>query len=87
MKTKNIMMIILLVTMIPVAGLAMGQLHKTQQTQGTQKHQDLYYCPMHPQIFYNHPGNCPICGMKLIKKGTEAVQQRSGCSCCGMKRS
>jgi Heavy metal binding domain len=26
----------------------------------------LYYaCPMHPAIKYDHPGNCPICGMKL----------------------
>lgn len=23
-------------------------------------------CPMHPQILENHPGNCPICGMKLV---------------------
>ena len=22
---------------------------------------------MHPQIHEDHPGNCPICGMKLIK--------------------
>ncbi len=34
---------------------------------------DVYYtCSMHPQIHEDHPGNCPICGMKLIpvtKKG------------------
>lgn len=30
-----------------------------------------YTCSMHPQIMEKHPGNCPICGMKLIpvKKG------------------
>ncbi len=28
---------------------------------------DVYYtCSMHPQIHEDHPGNCPICGMKLI---------------------
>ncbi|MGN6542019.1 MAG: efflux RND transporter periplasmic adaptor subunit, partial [Ginsengibacter sp.] len=28
---------------------------------------DLYYtCSMHPQVHEDHPGNCPICGMKLI---------------------
>jgi Cu(I)/Ag(I) efflux system membrane fusion protein len=26
-----------------------------------------YTCSMHPQIHEEHPGNCPICGMKLIK--------------------
>ena len=28
---------------------------------------DVYYtCSMHPQVHEDHPGNCPICGMKLI---------------------
>ncbi len=26
-----------------------------------------YTCSMHPQVHVEHPGNCPICGMKLIK--------------------
>lgn len=26
----------------------------------------LYQCPMHPSIVQDHPGECPICGMKLI---------------------
>ncbi|WP_298298552.1 efflux RND transporter periplasmic adaptor subunit [Hydrotalea sp.] len=35
---------------------------------------DVYYtCSMHPQVMLDKPGNCPICGMKLIevKKGGE----------------
>jgi len=33
------------------------------------KHLDAkYVCPMHPQIVRNEPGNCPICGMDLVKK-------------------
>jgi len=27
-----------------------------------------YTCPMHPQIHQPAPGNCPICGMKLVKE-------------------
>ena len=27
-----------------------------------------YTCPMHPQIIKDAPGNCPICGMKLVPK-------------------
>ncbi|MEO5908820.1 MAG: efflux RND transporter periplasmic adaptor subunit [Ginsengibacter sp.] len=30
--------------------------------------EEIYTCPMHPQIIENHPGNCPICGMPLVKK-------------------
>jgi Cu(I)/Ag(I) efflux system membrane fusion protein len=25
-----------------------------------------YHCPMHPAITSDHPGDCPICGMKLV---------------------
>jgi Cu(I)/Ag(I) efflux system membrane fusion protein len=28
---------------------------------------EIYTCPMHPTIVQDHPGNCPICGMKLVK--------------------
>jgi Cu(I)/Ag(I) efflux system membrane fusion protein len=27
-----------------------------------------YTCPMHPDYRSDHPGNCPICGMPLVKK-------------------
>ncbi|HEU5074652.1 MAG TPA: efflux RND transporter periplasmic adaptor subunit [Polyangiaceae bacterium] len=27
----------------------------------------LYHCPMHPQVVQDHPGECPICGMTLVK--------------------
>ena len=25
-----------------------------------------YQCPMHPSVVQDHPGDCPICGMKLV---------------------
>ena len=28
----------------------------------------IYTCPMHSQIKMEKPGNCPICGMRLVKK-------------------
>src|SRR5713226_2104243 len=28
---------------------------------------DVYYCPMHKNYHTDKPGNCPICGMKLVK--------------------
>ncbi|HEX2870794.1 MAG TPA: efflux RND transporter periplasmic adaptor subunit [Polyangiaceae bacterium] len=27
-----------------------------------------YYCPMHPQVVQDHPGECPICSMSLVPK-------------------
>lgn len=37
------------------------------------EHQDeVYTCSMHPQIIRDKPGNCPICGMTLVKKITES---------------
>src|SRR5258705_2835402 len=43
----------------------------------TSQDPDVFYtCSMHPQVMQEQPGNCPICGMKLIpvekKKGTDA---------------
>lgn len=34
-----------------------------------------YYCAMHPTVVRDHPGDCPICGMPLIKrkKGEQQV--------------
>ena len=28
----------------------------------------VYTCPMHSEVHADHPGDCPICGMKLVKK-------------------
>lgn len=31
-----------------------------------------YTCSMHPQISRDKPGNCPICGMRLVKKESKS---------------
>ena len=42
----------------------------------SQKSHVQYHCPMHPNFISDKPGNCPICGMKLVptdeKPGTAA---------------
>ncbi|HET8732500.1 MAG TPA: efflux RND transporter periplasmic adaptor subunit, partial [Anaeromyxobacteraceae bacterium] len=49
-----------------------------------------YQCPMHPTIVQDHPGDCPICGMKLVKVaaapatpagGTAAAEQKPMYQC------
>ena len=32
------------------------------------EHKQTYYCPMHPGFISDKPGDCAICGMKLVKK-------------------
>jgi Cu(I)/Ag(I) efflux system membrane fusion protein len=34
-----------------------------------------YYCPMHPQVVRDAPGNCPICGMNLSKRTKGEAQK------------
>jgi membrane fusion protein, copper/silver efflux system len=40
----------------------------TEHQHLTATQDEVYTCPMHPQIIRDKPGNCPICGMKLVKK-------------------
>lgn len=50
------------------------QHHENHQHKSTvPSSQDKYYCPMHCEgdKKYAEPGNCPVCGMHLVKEGDE----------------
>src|SRR3974390_3237507 len=36
-----------------------------ETTKAISKEKTLYPCGMHPQVIQDHPGDCPICGMRL----------------------
>lgn len=38
----------------------------------TEHQKEVYTCSMHPEIIRYEPGNCPICGMVLVKKITKS---------------
>ena len=40
----------------------------------------LYTCSMHPQVVQDHPGDCPICGMKLVpvRKQSSPANAKTG---------
>ena len=53
---------------------------KKTETNGETK----YQCPMHPTIVQDHPGDCPICGMKLVKmKSSSSLNQETSGSAAG----
>jgi Cu(I)/Ag(I) efflux system membrane fusion protein len=64
MKTKGISFLGI-VLLLSVLFLACKQ--KTQPVVSQVQSKSYYTCSMHPQVHEEHPGDCPICGMKLIK--------------------
>ena len=53
-----------------IKGMDMGKKETKQQPQSI-----TYTCVMHPEIHATKPGNCPKCGMKLIKEKPKKVKQ------------
>ncbi|HEY1077175.1 MAG TPA: efflux RND transporter periplasmic adaptor subunit [Fontimonas sp.] len=46
-----------------------GAPHRHELTRATDEQGKPYwFCPMHPQVRQDHPGNCPICGMPLAMR-------------------
>lgn len=69
---KKILIYILVITVV-VFFIEACNSKSTNKTEITSASKDVYTCSMHPQVHENHPGNCPICGMKLIKKNVTSV--------------
>lgn len=42
--------------------------------------QSVYHCPMHPNYTSDKPGDCPICGMKLVPREEAGQAEESGAS-------
>ena len=45
-----------------------GPWRPMDRTHADSKAQGIYYCPMHPSFTSDRPGDCSICGMRLVKK-------------------
>jgi RND family efflux transporter MFP subunit len=58
---------LLLITMVGTGVFIAGcsKDHDHGGATAAQESKTLYTCGMHPQVIQDHPGNCPICGMKL----------------------
>jgi RND family efflux transporter MFP subunit len=66
-KLKLILIGMLLVAVAGLGAFIAGCSRKpdTDNTKAASSEKTLYTCGMHPWIIQDHPGNCPICGMKL----------------------
>lgn len=65
MKSKLILFVTFVVAAIGLGVSASSAVTDTN-TGTTSSGKTLYTCGMHPWIIEDHPGNCPICGMKLV---------------------
>lgn len=55
-----------------IIGIAIYFFATKSDNHSEMEHQnEVYTCSMHPEIIRDEPGNCPICGMTLVKKVTE----------------
>jgi Cu(I)/Ag(I) efflux system membrane fusion protein len=62
----------LALVVISIIGIAIYFFAKKSDNHSEMEHQnEVYTCSMHPEIIRDKPGNCPICGMTLVKKITE----------------
>lgn len=82
MKKRNIVILLVLVLLvtIPVARWCVERQTTPGASIAAQKKADYYYCPMHPWFHQDHPGNCGICGMTLVKRDGGAPQEEATAS-------
>jgi len=69
---KKIIFILIIVSAAVFSGWLLLNRASSPESRGIEKTATLYQCPMHPQIIQDHPGNCPICGMRLVKVEEQA---------------
>ncbi len=67
---------ILIAVMAGVAALSIGYSLGLISPSSAGAATSQYYCPMHPQIVQDHPGECPICSMTLVPKPGAAGAER-----------
>jgi Cu(I)/Ag(I) efflux system membrane fusion protein len=79
LKLKLACLGLLLAAAISGGGLFVGCSKGGSGANAATRQKTLYTCGMHPQVIQDHPGNCPICGMKLtpIPKSGNAANASS----------
>ena len=73
MKNLNrfLVVLVLFVAAIGLVSVYQSGMLLKLKPQSAASEKAVYYCPMHPTYTSDRPGNCPICGMKLVKSESE----------------
>lgn len=68
----------LLFLVVVLVGIGIYFFFQKSDKHSEMEHQnEVYTCSMHPEIIREKPGNCPICGMTLVKKVTEDHSEKN----------
>lgn len=82
MNRSRILLLVALVAVFAAGGWWFASSrapHKHQLEQRADAQGKVYYtCAMHPQVRQGEPGNCPICGMKLVEKTDSPASKAEG---------
>ncbi|MBI3333213.1 MAG: efflux RND transporter periplasmic adaptor subunit [Candidatus Omnitrophica bacterium] len=68
MAKRKFLAAVLLGMAVVAGGLAIRAMHPGRPPHSHPSGKAVYYCPMHPAYTSDRPGDCPICGMKLVKR-------------------
>ncbi|MGE5108388.1 MAG: efflux RND transporter periplasmic adaptor subunit [Sphingobacteriales bacterium] len=60
----------LLIMFVLLSSISCKNKNNEHATHDMEQPKPQYTCPMHPEVIKEQPGNCPICGMQLVKKET-----------------
>jgi multidrug efflux pump subunit AcrA (membrane-fusion protein) len=70
MKVKTLTVSVIILA-AGIGVFAVGRYFIIRQGEAVSKTaKELYYCPMHPKFTSDKPGDCAICGMTLVKRGS-----------------
>ncbi len=72
---------ILLLAMFTLSAVYLSAQTGTQAKPKTPKSKTVkvqYTCTMHPEVISDKPGNCPKCGMELVKMQPKADMKKGG---------
>lgn len=70
MNKKNLVIVAVVAIIGVCAGVYAVRRHRVRS--GAEAAAAKYQCPMHPTYVSDHPGDCPICGMKLVAMEAQA---------------
>ncbi len=76
----KVLLLIMFLLILSITGIYYFAIYEKNETKTkvSQQNKQLWTCGMHPQVVQDHPGNCPICGMKLVPKQGTGTKSNGG---------